>query len=166
MAKRTLTPEQKEARRERARKRRAAKKGIPYVPAVKTNPEVLKQITYASTEEDILALPKKSRKAKAEKTSSRKTRKSKEQELPKSSDISLYSSMDSMKQHRFHRFADNDDFKSVYYMTRTRMGSNLLRGLFCKIDKEGRIDPSEYKKLEAAQKEPGFLGFVKEHEAK
>ena len=169
MAKRILTPEQKEARKERARRRREARKAAAAAGTVvtktpkskktpkptETDPEVLKQITSAHTEDDIIA-PKKAK----------KTRRSKKDVAADvqadTKNITLFSSLDSVKEHQFHRFSDNDDYKNVYYMVKTPTGSNLMRGLFCKITSDGKIDPSEYSKLEKVKAETGFIGFVKE----
>lgn len=170
MAKRILTEEQKEARRERARKRRAARKAAAgtatetKTPKAKkekkakvvTDPSVKSQITSAHTEDDIIApQAKKVRK-------SRKERMADEAQATEAPKVTLFASLDSVKEHQFHRFTDNDDYKNVNYMVKTRTGSSTMRGLFCKITAEGRIDPSEYSKLEKAKAETGFLGFVKE----
>lgn len=168
MAKRILTPAQKEARKERARRRReerkaAAAAGVPVTKttrkkkepkAVEPLPEVLAQVTEATTESDLIAPVKKAKKSRR----SRKT-----VDVPvEPRKVTLFASLDSVKEHQFHRFSDNDDYKGVYYMVKTANGGNLMRGLFCKITSDGRIDPSEYAQLEKTKSETGFIGFVKE----
>ena len=135
MAKRNLTEEQKIARRERARKRRAAKKGIEYVPS--PEPVVSREST-------------------------RKTKKATAAASDMAKNIVLFKDTASLKDHQFHRFADNDNHKMVYYMTKTATGS-AMRGAFCKINSDGRLNETEYNKLDTIAKETGFIGFVKEN---
>lgn len=171
MAKRILTEAQKEARRARAKKRREARKaaaaaGTPIEKKPRTKktrepkpvevlPEVLTQVTSATTEDDLIA-PRKAKK-------SRKTAKSADLAgLAERKQNVVLESIDSVKEHEFHRFSDKDEYKSVGYMVKTPTGSSILRGLFCKINPDGKIDKSEYGKLEKVQDESGFLGFVKD----
>lgn len=171
MAKRILTEAQKEARRARAKKRREARKaaaaaGTPIEKKPHTKktrepkpvevlPEVLAQVTTATTEDDLIA-PRKAKK-------SRKTTKPDELISPSGCKQNVvFASIDSVKEHMFNRFSDNDEYKSVGYMVKTPIGKSILRGLFCKIDSAGRIVKDEYNKLEKVQQEEGFLGFVKD----
>lgn len=145
MAKKELTEAQKEARKERARKRREARKALagetPKAPRQKKE--------------------KKTKTAKAiTDTPAPRGKKVKKDEIKP--DIVIFSSIDTLKNHCYERFADNDNYKTVYYIVKTITGNNAMRGLFCKIDGDGKIDPTEYKKLENAEKENGFIGFVKE----
>ena len=135
MAKINLTEEQKIARRERSRKRRAAKKGIEYVPPTET------VVSREST-----------RKAKKEVAAANDHTKN----------IVLFKDIASLKDHQFHRFGDNDNHKMVYYMTKTATGS-AMRGAFCKINNDGRLNEAEYNNLDTIAKETGFIGFVKEN---
>ena len=171
MAKRILTEAQKEARRARAKKRRESRKAaaaagtpIEKKPSTKKTrdpkpvevlPEVLAQVTTATTEDDLIA-PRKAKK-------SRKTAKPAEFISPAGCKQNVvFESIDSVKEHEFNRFSDKDEYKSVGYMVKTPTGKSILRGLFCKINSDGKIDKSEYSKLENVQDEPGFLGFVKD----
>ena len=170
MAKRILTEAQKEARRVRAKKRREARKaaaaaGTPIEKKPRTKktrdpkpvevlPEVLAQVTTATTEDDLIA-PRKAKK-------SRKTVKTDIEAMAESKPVTDLDSLDSVKAHTFNRFSDKDEYKSVGYMVKTPTGKSILRGLFCKINSDGKIDKSEYSKLENVQDEPGFLGFVKD----
>lgn len=170
MAKRILTEAQKEARRARAKKRREARKaaaaaGTPIEKKPRTKktkepkpvevlPEVLVQVTTATTEDDLIA-PRKAKK-------SRKTVKTDAEAMAESKPVTDLDSLDSVKAHTFSRHSDRDDYKNVNYMVKTPTGKNLMRGLFCKIDRDGRIVKDEYNKLEKVQQEAGFLGFVKD----
>lgn len=170
MAKRILTEAQKEARRARAKKRREARKaaaaaGTPIEKKPRTKktkepkpvevlPEVLKQVTSATTEDDLIA-PRKAKK-------SRKTVKTDIEEKAESMNVTMFASLDSVKEHCFDTWGDSDEYKNVNYMVKTPTGKNIMRGLFCKIDNKGRIAKEEYDKLEKAQQEAGFLGFVRD----
>lgn len=170
MAKRILTEAQKEARRARAKKRREARKAaaaadtpVEKKPRTKKTkepkpvevlPEVLTQITTATTEDDLIA-PRKAKK-------SRKTVKTDVEMMAETKNVTMFASLDSVKEHCFDTWGGSDEYKNVNYMVKAPTGKSIMRGLFCKIDNEGRIAKKEYTKLELAMSEPGFLGFVKD----
>ena len=171
MAKRILTEAQKEARRARAKKRREARKTaaaagtqIEKKPRakktkapkpVKVLPEVLTQITYATTEDELLAPIKPKKRRNPAKPVEPTGLEALKQNV-------VFASLDSVKEHCFDTWGDSDEYKNVGYMVKTPTGSRIMRGLFCKIDNNGRIAKDEYNKLEKIQDEPGFLGFVKD----
>lgn len=160
MAKKELTEEQKIARRERAKARREKRKAAAAAAVTPdtASEDVKNQVTEATSEDDILAPVKSEKKAKKSKRERKAEREAKADNAQK---FLLFKDTDSLKDFAFHRFTDNDNFKTAYYLESCN-GKNLMRGTFVKITAEGKIDPSDYSKLEAAENEDGFIGWIKD----
>lgn len=77
-------------------------------------------------------------------------------------DFILFANNDSLKDYQYERVSDKDTKKMVYFISKSISGNTALGGICCRIDKDGRIDPCEYKKIEQTSQERGFIGFVKE----
>lgn len=77
-------------------------------------------------------------------------------------EIIMFSDIDELKNHQYTRLTDNDNYKMIYYLVTTITQGKALGGIFCKIDKDGKIDSSEYKKIENLKINNNLIGFVKE----
>ena len=74
----------------------------------------------------------------------------------------LFSSDESLKNFCFDHFGPHDKTKMIYFLSSTINDSYAMGGVFCRIDEDGRIESSEYSKLDKVASEHEFVGWIKE----
>lgn len=74
----------------------------------------------------------------------------------------MFESLDSLMNHKFHRFSSNDSSKMVYWLEQQGPTTTLMKGININICESGKPEPKERKRLEEIEKKPHFIGWVKE----